>query len=275
MSLAAVWGNYENPEHPTVWMAADSRLSDATGLLIDAGMKLFEVPITCRGQGRSGFYDRVVSSRSIGMVAVGGSLVFQHVYGTMVAMLGSLVGEAGPGPTNADVAGFTARLTTAYVRKLGIFRPKSADRVEIAIGGVSAEGEIEAFAVSRNESDRRIEFLPEAIDLSPGQVTFMGDQVEQAARACKKVEQRNEPGAPKERAALNVIRAFVDDPDKKTIGGEIQVGCTIDPSFRRMFSVRPVEIGAPEARMSLNTIELADLALVGSYEVAPLGMVIP
>ena len=92
MSLAAVWGNYEQPERPCLWMAADSRLSDASGPLIDQGMKLFEVPITCRGPGPSGFFDQPFVSRSVGMVAVGWSLVFHHVYATMVAMLSSLVG---------------------------------------------------------------------------------------------------------------------------------------------------------------------------------------
>ena len=257
-------------------MAADSRLSDADGLLIDEGMKLFEVPITCRSPGPGGFFDQPFVSRSVGMVAVGGSLVFQHVYGTMVTMLGSLVGQSGSGPTNADVAQFPARLTTIYVRRLGVFRPKNADLVGIAIGGISRAGEVEAFElVRRRMTDGSIEFVAERLDTSPGQVHFMGDQVGQARKACEEVELQDQPGAPKERAALNVIESFIEDPSIDSIGGEVQVGHTVGFSFRRMFSVRPLEMGKPQARMGLNAIDLAEISSVGPCQIAPMGMVTP
>lgn len=276
MSLAAVWGNHERPDHPSLWMAADSRISDGSDPLIDEGMKLFEVPVICRGLNANGFFDQPFDIRSVGMVAVGGSLVFQHVYGTMVAMLSNLIGVPGAGPTNANIAEFAAQLTTIYVRSLGASRPQGASLIEIAIGGISKIGKVEGFKIGPEiKTDGLIEFIPKQLDTRPGQVHFMGDKHDRARELCDEIRKRDEPGAPRERAALNVIRAFIDDPSIGSVGGEVQVGHTIGASFRRVVSVRPVEIGSPQARMALNAIDLASIDSVGPCLVAPMGMVTP
>lgn len=276
MSLAAVWRNCEQPGSPSLWMATDSRLSDEDGRLIDQGIKLFEVPILCQGPGDAGFFGQPFAARSVGMAAAGSSMVFQHVYGTIVPILGNLIGEPGSGPSNADVAGLIGRVTTIYVRSLGERRPQGARRVAIAVGGVSSAGEVEAFELaSREGEDGRIEFVPKVVDLIPGQPHFMGHQVERARSLCAEIARRNEPGAPRERAALNVIRAYIDDPEVESVGGEVQIGFTMGASFHRVASVRPIEVGAPPACMLLNSIDLDSLDHVGPCAIGIHGMVSP
>lgn len=211
------------------------------------------------------------------MVAVGSSsLVFQHVYGTIVPILSSLIGESGPGPSNADVAGLIGKVTTRYARSLGERRPQGASQVAIAVGGVSSAGEVEAFELtSRQGENGQIEFVPEVVDLIPGQAHFIGYQVERARSLCAEIARRNEPGAPRERAALNVIQAYIDDPDVKSVGGEVQIGFTMGASFHRVASVRPIEAGAPPACRLLNSIDLESFNHVGPCAIGIHGMVSP
>lgn len=54
MTLAAVWCSYENAAAPVLWMASDSRISAEKDRLIDEGVKVFEIPVVCRGAGPDG-----------------------------------------------------------------------------------------------------------------------------------------------------------------------------------------------------------------------------
>jgi hypothetical protein len=254
-------------------MAADSRISDPNGLLIDQGIKLFEVPIICRKADR--MFGDPTHVRSIGMVSVGSTLLFHHMYAMAVSAFGNLLVTSDAVPTNADLADYLARLTTVYVRSLGATRPASTS-VGIAVGGTSTAGESEAFRLGqRLDPEDRIVFVPERLGSGPGEVHFMGTETARAERLCAELRDRDEPGAAKERAALNVIRSFIDDPAVESVGGEVQVGFTVGADFRRVASVRPITPGAPPARIAVSTIDLADLGPVGPSVVAPAGMVVP
>jgi len=148
MTLGAVWCSYETPEAPALWMASDSRISADEGRLIDEGVKVFEIPVVCRGAGPAGFFDQIYLEGTIGLTCAGGTLVFQNVYGTLVPMLGNLISPQRAVPSVEDIADLIGRLMTLYVKSLGARRP-SAHHVSIVVGGVSAGG------------------LPVAFDLSP------------------------------------------------------------------------------------------------------------
>src|SRR5687767_9807743 len=102
MTLVAVWRN-EEPT-PSLWMATDSRISDSSVRLIDEGIKLYEVPVVCTKAGSSGFFDTPFFATSIGLAGAGLSLVFQHVYGTLVPVLRSLTCRGESVPSVAAIA---------------------------------------------------------------------------------------------------------------------------------------------------------------------------
>jgi hypothetical protein len=87
--------------------------------------------------------------------------------------------------------------------------------------------------------------------------------------------EKDEPGASRDRAALNVIRAFINDPEKPTIGGDIQIGHTVRGTFRRVASVAPGPARSKKSFRRLNSIELDELGLVGECVIGTEAMTTP
>jgi hypothetical protein len=276
MTLAAVWANYEVEAAPTLWMATDSRISDDRGRLIDEGIKLYEVPYVCWRPGASGFFDTPFVVSSIGMVAAGGSLVYQHVYGTAVPLLSHLIGTRQALPSLADIADLIGRITTTYVRSLGQ-RRGDAMRVTIVVGGQLANNRPEAYKLSpAHDQDRLVHFPAVPINLARGRVHFIGDHLTAADALLTEIAARDQAGAPRERAALNVIRRLIKDPGIGTIGGEVQIGYTTSlGGFRRVASVVPDPGNEPKALRLLNSIDIDDLGAVGPCVIGMDGMVAP
>jgi hypothetical protein len=275
VTLAATWCSYERPESPTLWMATDSRISDATGKVIDEGIKLYEVPVVCREPGPRAFFDTPYFQSSIGMVAAGGSLVYQHVYGTLVPVLGNLVHPTRAVPSTTDLAEYVSRVTTTYVRSLGHVRPEEARRITIIVGGRTPGLDPEAYHLQpRLDDEGMIEYPPEPLSLGAGDVRFIGTRVEDAKALHDAYVERDRPGASRHRAALNVIRTLIEDPEAPTIGGEVQIGFTVGHSFRRATSVVADRKGA-QARMLLNSIDLDSLGPVGPCAPGLVGMISP
>jgi hypothetical protein len=245
-------------------MASDSRISDAEAPLIDQGIKLYEVPIVCRSPGPEGFFDRIVFEGAIGMLGAGASLIFQHVYGTLVPLLGNLIYPEPAAPSIAELASFVGRVTTVYVRSLGQ-RRHDAHRVSIIIGGESPTGGPQAYELTpRRGAQGLIEFVPEPLELTDGVAHFIGDRTEDAQAMYRDLAERDEPGASRQRAALNVIRSFIENPEIRSVGGEVQIGYSAGARFHRVGSVVPGEGPPPSpARRLLNSVDLDELGPVG------------
>jgi hypothetical protein len=276
VTLGAIWCNDEEPGPRRLWMATDSRISDDEGKLIDEGIKLYELPIVCRSPGPSRFYDSPFFTTAVGMAGAGGSLVYQHVCGTLVPILGNLIGAGTAVPSMADIASLTSAVTTRYVRSLGEWRPSGAYRVTLVVGGESAEDGPEAYKLSPHMAeDGLLAFVAEPLDLETGVVHFIGDRIEDARAMLDDLAERNEPGAPRHRVALNVIRAFIDDPRVPTIGGDVQIGYTTGRGFRRVASVIPDRTQPEKALRLLNSIDLDALPPVGPCAIGIDGMVSP
>lgn len=245
-------------------MASDSRISDGEAPLIDQGIKLYEVPIVCRTPGNAGFFDRIAYEGAIGMLGAGASLVFQHVYGTLVPLLGNLAYPVPVAPSIVELASFIGKVTTVYVRSLGQ-RRHDADRVTIIVGGESPTKEPEAYKLTaQRDPEGLIEFVPEQLGLADGVVHFIGDHTEDAQAMYRALAERDEPGASRQRGALNVIRNFIDNPKIRSVGGEVQIGYSAGARFRRVGSVVPGEgPQASPARRLLNSVDLDELGTVG------------
>src|SRR5689334_10826500 len=96
----------------TCWGRSSTRESSCT-----------RYPSVCRRPGPGGFFDTPYFASAIGMVGAGGSLVYQHVYGTVVPILSNLIHPEGAVPSTAELASVVDRVTTTYVRSLGRVRP--------------------------------------------------------------------------------------------------------------------------------------------------------
>jgi hypothetical protein len=276
VTLTAVWCNYERPDSPNLWMASDSRISDGEVRLIDEGIKIFEVPIVCRGAGESGFYDEPYFDTSIGLACAGGTLVFQQVYGTLVPILRDLISPIRRVPTCCDIAVLIGKVLTIYVRSLGSAGRRGADAVSIIVGGEFKVGYPEAYELSPRKGDEAmIEFVPRRLDLADGKVRFIGNRVEEAQDLYGDFALKDEPGASRHRAPLNVIRTFINDRQVKSIGGDVQIGFSAGGTFRRTASAVVGPAGPPQTVLRLNSIDLADLGRVGDCMIGLNAMVSP
>jgi hypothetical protein len=273
VTLGAIWLNDEEPESPRLWMATDSRISDEAGSLIDEGIKLYEVPVVCRRPGPSGFFDTPFFTTSIGVIGAGGTLVYQQVCGTLVPILGNLISTQRAVLSIGDIASLAGVVATHYVRSLGTRRPHDAAKVTLVIGGESVNSGIRAYRLSPDiPEDGLLTFAVQPLDLQPRVVHFIGDKTDDARTRLQELVRKDEPGASKYRAALNVIREFINDADHPTIGGDVQIGFTTGRGFRRVASVVPDDANALRL---LNSIDLDSLPAVGPCDIGIEGMVSP
>lgn len=275
MTLTATWIG-DHAAGRRLWMASDSRISDADGVLFDAGAKLFELPLVSRSPSSTGFFDRATFATSLGLLCAGSTLIFQHVYATLVPTLGNLIGMDSV-PSLQQVADFVGRMTTVYTRALGAHRPRNAV-VDLVLGGLDpVTAELQAFELAPERGEEGlVAFFPRAVDLQGGRVRFGGDAtaIRAATESLDRVRADPGPGRPFERAALNVIREVSQDDQFPTVGGDVQVGCTIQADFRRFATVTTSGPGSP-AQMRLNNIDLHALGGVGPCALGVPGMFSP
>ncbi len=245
MSLCAVWLAAEEPV-PRLWMATDSRLSDAGGKLLDEGSKLFELPILCREPDEAGTFTVPFYANSIGVACVGGSLVYSNVYAFVTPLLANLVGGPGTAPPSLEeVAELIGDVTTGYVRSLG-HRRHDAANVNLILGGFCARHarfEAHALMLDRDEEEL-VRFVPEALDLAAGRAHFFGDHVDEAQEVLSSRREAADHPITLERAPIDVLRGFIASGDHATIGGELQLGYTLGARFSRVATRRPGEHGA-------------------------------
>ncbi len=271
MSLLAVW--VPDEDQPRLWMASDSRLSDDERVLLDEGVKIFEVPVVCRRASAGGFFDDVYYASKLGLGCVGGSLIYQQVHATLLPLLSNLIGIAKP-PSIADVAQFTAVVGTQYVRSLGVRRPLAAKQVQLVLGGFCpTERTLVAFELRPDIVGDRIGFAVRRVDLTTA--FYAGDQLSRAGNLHEQIAVVNEPGAPAARAPLNVIRHLIEACDVPTIGGDVQVGFTVGEVFQRVQTCRPVPGQEPKAAAWLNAICIDELPPPGPCRIGLMSSISP
>ena len=274
MTLVAMWLNEENPAHASLWVVSDSRISGGPGgAFLDEGAKLFSLPISCRGPAESGLFSPFnppYFSQGIALAGAGNTLVFHHVYATIVPILGALIAIPTNVPTLEDVADAAARITTMYVRSLGQNWSRNPHRVELALGGYChPDSEHEAYRLTPEFEDGMFsQFAATKLSLQGGEVHLFGDQRDEAHFA---IEQRRSDH-PKDiawhRAPEFIVREFVNDDDQyPTIGGDVQIGYTVGHTFIRGATVSPKAFGQPAAVMKFNNIDLEEIGLIGPCRV--------
>lgn len=255
MTLVATWLNTEPPSGPSLWMAADSRIALRERTLIDAAVKVYEVPVVVRSPGPSGFFDKVTLATTIGIGCAGHTLVFQNVCQTLTSAFANLSGLEGHYPSLADLAGFAASVTTGLVSQLAEFRA-DAHGVALVLGGVDPRlQQPVAFSLTPTFTSDAYpvfeRFVVSTCDLQAG-AYFVGDHVSDAKKRLAELIEESTHSIGRERAPLSVIREFILDTSKPSIGGSLELGYTTGERFQRVATVEPVVHGQPAAQMLLN-----------------------
>jgi hypothetical protein len=258
-----------------LWIASDSRLSDEGGSLIDEGVKIFELPVICRGPSeRSGEFTEVYYVNTVGLACSGHSLIYHQIQANLTPLLGNSIGMQCNVPSISDIANFTAAIGTQYVRSLGRRRPHTASRVPLLIAGwCPIQRALIAYEMHPQVEAGWIEFVVTEIDLSTPY--FAGDRLDWAHELYREISGASVAEAPGTRAPLNVLRRMIDDPEAPTVGGDVQVGFTVGPAFRRVRTLRPIPGTEPKVAFWLNAICTDDLPRAGPCELGLMGSISP
>jgi hypothetical protein len=189
-------------------------------------------------------------------------LIYQQAQANLMPLLSNLIGQAGAIPSLHDISSFIAAIGTQLVRSLGIRNPEGARRVQLVVAGwCPTQRALVAYEMRPVLEEDSVAFQVSRLDLAAPH--FAGDALQDVRELYDEIAAEPRPGAPIMRAPLNVLREMIDDPDKPTIGGDVQVGFTVGTAFRRVRTLRPIPGEEPRAAFWLNAICTDELPLIG------------
>ncbi len=277
MTAIAIWCNQENDSTPSLWVAADSRVTSPNrAILVEDAAKVIGLPIVCRSPGPTGFFSNIYYEHTIGYCFAGSTLMGQNSYLGFAPMLSNLISPTGYVPSMADIA----RHVLALLRL-------TFDEYKFRVGqGAVFEAAIFGFC-HRNNKLSTYHFHPEMIDgtvqltstayegMRANEFAYLGDEGESMrANIARAFAGEATPGRPLSRAPRYVIQDRIDDETSESIGGDIQLGIADRFGFRPLTLCKPRAHGQSAAYMSYLGRELTDdIGYVGEAMVAITGMI--
>lgn len=276
MTAIAVWCNYEIPDNPALWIAADSRVSSAHGTLIEDAAKVFSLPIVCRDPGGDGFFSEVYYFHTIGYCFAGSTLMGQNAVLGLTPLLSNLISPTSYIPSLSDIAqhvhAFLSRTFDDYKQRVG----EGAFFEAVIFGYCHKEFELSAFHFLPRAIDGTLQITVTSLEgMKDREFVYLGDD-RQSMRGLIEgaFKGASVPGRPLSRIPRYVIQDRIDDSSCASIGGDIQLGIADRFGFRPLTVCKPRVPGQPEAYMSYLGRELtADIAQVGEAFVGMDGIV--
>ena len=277
MTAIAIWRNDEVPDHPSLWVAADSRVTaHQHAVRVEVAAKVLSLPVVCRAPDPDVFFSETYLNHSLGYCFAGSTLMGQNAYLGLVPLLSNLVSPQKYVPSLEDVA---LHLLAYLRRSFDDFKLRAgpAAMFEAALFGASA----------RTGSLGVFHFRPEMVDgvyelcasthtaLRDGDFVYLGDERAKVHDAIAAARAEPEmPGRPKSRVPRYVVEDFIGDPAYETIGGDIQLAIADGAGFRPFMLCKPRVPGEPHAYFSYLGRELTDdIRTVGQAVVGGAGMV--
>lgn len=272
MTAIAIWLNNESQEHPTLWVAADTRISASPTerILLEDGAKIFPLQIVCREPGANGFFSKVSYFHSIGFCFAGNTLMGQNAYLSLAPLLSNLISPAGYAPSMADIAQY---VHTYLQLTFDDYKGRVGEHAifEAALFGYCHS--IKALAI--------VHFMPQISDgmcvlgastkngMQTGEFQYLGDKKElMTRRLSEALSGVSSPGRPISRMPRYVIQDCIDDESLPSIGGDLQLGIASSFGFQPLTLCKPRIVGQPEAFLSYLGRELTtELSYVGEARV--------
>lgn len=277
MTAIAIWCNEENVNTPSIWVAADSRVTSPNrAILVEDAAKVIGLPILCRSPGSNGFFSNTYYEHTIGYCFAGSTLMGQNSYLGFAPMLSNLISPTLYRPSMSDIA----RHVLTLLRM-------TFDEYKLRVGqGAIFEAAIFGFCPQSNELST-YHFHPKMIDgvlqmtstahvrMRPHDFVYLGDDGEtMRANITRAFAEKDTPGRPVSRIPRYVIQDRIDDESSESIGGDIQLGIADQFGFRPLTLCKPRVNGQPAAYMSYLGRELTDdIGYVGEAMVGIPGMI--
>lgn len=276
MTAIAIWCNFENIHHPGLWVAADSRVSQAAGpVLVEDAAKVFALPIVCRSPGTEGFFSEVSYTNSFGYCFAGSTLMGQNAYLALLPLLGNLSVQDGYVPSLAEVAKYVHRYLSLKFDDYKLRQGEGA-MFEVAIfGHCHRTKTLSAFHFSPELKDGVYSMsIAEYSNMQDKEFLYLGDRKRELSEMLKVAfEGKSVPGRPLSRIPRYVIQDCIDNGTFPSIGGDIQIGIADSFGFRQFVLCKPRVHGQSAAFFSYLGRELTDeLTWLGEAHVGGNGM---
>ena len=260
MTAIAIWCNSENELNPGLWIAADTRVTTSSTVLIEDCSKIFDLPGICRSPDAQGFFSRVTYLHSYGYCFAGNTLMRQNAYLGMTPLLSNLITNDSNFPAMQDVASFVHTYLTRtfddYKQRVG------SDAVfEAALfGWCTTLSRLSVFHFFPKLVDGMYRIMCTLHEVrSKGNFVYLGDQKAYMTEKIAEAFRGNSvPGRPLSRIPRYIIEDHMADDSFPTIGGDLQLGIADRYGFRGFSICKPRVYGQPEAYLSYLGRELTD-----------------
>jgi hypothetical protein len=272
MTAIAIWCNTELPDQPSLWAAADSLVTRASGSpLIGDAAKIFSLPVICRCPSPDGLFSTLSSQHSYGYAFAGSTLIGQNAYLSLVPLLSNLITHTPYSPPFKEVAAYVLRyLRSSYDELKLTIGPDANFRISI-FGWCPVHRVLSVYTFSPTTADTG-QFQVSCTaneDMKHKAFVYLGDRSEHmTASIAAAFELSSIPGRPQTRAPRYVIEDHIAADDFETIGGDLQLGIANSFGFQHYMLCRPRILGRPEAYFSYLGRELVDdLTSLGSARI--------
>lgn len=278
MTAITIWFNDEIPENPSLWIAADSRVTSfSNSPLINDAAKIFTLPVVCKYPGEDGFYSKISYYNTYGYCFAGNTLLGQNTFLALMPLLNNLVADKPYIPPMDCVAGFIFNyLSRTFDEYKVIACEKSA--VEVALFGwchADKKPYIFHYFPEKNEKGEYIMNYQKYNNLSKQSFVYLGDKKDDLKQKIQKAFNGiNIPGRPLSRIPKHIIEDHIQDDNYPSIGGYLQLGIADKYGFQPYSICKPRVIGQAEAYISYLGYELHEEiqnvgdAFVGLYSMS-------
>jgi hypothetical protein len=275
MTAIAIWCNEEVTNNPSLWIAADSRVTSGQAVLVEDAAKIIGLQVLCRSPAADGFFSNVYHEHTIGYCFAGSTLMGQNSYLGFAPMLNNLISPTQYVPSMADIA----QHVLSFLRL-------TFDEYKVRAGqGAVFEAAIFGFCPRSNVLST-YHFHPQMIDttlqmtstayvgMRSREFVYLGDEgTTMRERIANAFAGEDAPGRPVNRVPRYVIQDRIDDETSESIGGDIQLGIADRLGFHPLTLCKPRVQGQSAAYMSYLGRDLTGgIGHVGEATVGMLGM---
>ncbi|WP_071191054.1 hypothetical protein [Trichormus sp. NMC-1] len=284
MTAIAIWFNDENPDSPSLWVAADSRVSKLTDVghsghstLIDDAAKVFTLPVICKYPGENGLYSRISHYQTYGYCFAGNTLLGQNSFLSIMPLLSNLIANEKYIPPMNCVAEFIYQYLSRSFDEYKVIACNNS-AIEVALFGwchANQKYYIFHYYPSQNEEgEYKINCITHT-DLTRKSFIYLGDEKDDLEVKIKEgFNKQDIADIVLSRTPQYVIETHIQNHKYPSIGGDLQLGIANQYGFQPYLICKPRVFGKPEAYLSYLGYELhQDIKNVGYALVGLPGMI--
>ena len=270
MTAIAIWRNDEVAGNPSLWAAADSKVSYSNGKqLIGDAVKVMSLPIICRRPDKDGFFSDAYFVHTLGYCFAGSTLLGQNTYIALSMILSNLKSETSYVPSIKEIAcQILAYLKATFSDYSSIVGEQSLFKTAL-FGYCHKTQQLEIFVFSPKLVNAVYEVGITAYqDLRTHEFVYLGDNEKNLQREITDAFAHEAvPGRPIARAPRYVIQKHIACDKSPTIGGDLQLAIADRLGLQPLALVKPHVVGQPAAyRSFLGREQTSDLTSVGKAQ---------